>query len=149
MYLLRIFRQLNDKPSFIAGGKSVAYSFYFGNLNLIFNYFVESSLSLSKSNTLIYQGAPIPPMDNLKKHATSSDNADQASGEVLDLHGSYTKEEEKAVLRKIDLVVLPLVRDSSYLGWFFRLMMHTSRCASCFFYNILTSRVSAMLVSSV
>ncbi|CAI7571480.1 unnamed protein product [Penicillium discolor] len=48
-------------------------------------------------------------MDNLEKHATSSDNADQANGEILDLHGSYTKEEEKSVLRKIDLVVLPLM----------------------------------------
>lgn len=59
-------------------------------------------------------------MDNLEKHATSSDNADQANGEILDLHGSYTKEEEKAVLRKIDLVVLPLVRGSSYLRCFFQ-----------------------------
>ncbi|CAI7594441.1 unnamed protein product [Penicillium viridicatum] len=42
-------------------------------------------------------------MDNLEKHAASSDNADQANGEILDLHGSYTKEEEKAVLRKIEL----------------------------------------------
>ena len=89
-------------------------------------------------------------MDNLEKHAASSDNADQANGEILDLHGSYTKEEEKAVLRKIDLVILPFVRGSScLLGSFFRLMMHTSRCVSCFFYNTLISRVSAMLVSSV
>ncbi|KAJ5528695.1 hypothetical protein N7527_002088, partial [Penicillium freii] len=48
-------------------------------------------------------------MDNLEKHTASRDNADQANGEILNLHASYTKEEEKAVLRKIDLVILPFM----------------------------------------
>lgn len=59
-------------------------------------------------------------MDNLEKRATSSDNADPASGEMFELRGSYTKEEGKAVLRKIVLVILPFVRHSSCrLGSYF------------------------------
>lgn len=68
-----------------------------------------------KISTLVYQGALIPPvMDNLEKGATSSDDADQAKGEMFEPR-SYTEEEEKAVLRKIDSVILPFVRGSSCL----------------------------------
>lgn len=35
----------------------------------------------------------------------------EAPEAVLDMHVPYTEEEEKAVLRKIDLVVLPFVSD--------------------------------------
>lgn len=55
-------------------------------------------------------------MDNLEKRAASSDNADQTNGEMLEIRGSYTAEEEKAVLRKIDLVILPFVMGSSCLS---------------------------------
>lgn len=55
-------------------------------------------------------------MDNLEKRAASSDNADQSNGEILELQGSYTAEEEKTVLRKIDLVILPFVSASSCLS---------------------------------
>ncbi|KAJ6140041.1 Major facilitator superfamily domain general substrate transporter [Penicillium samsonianum] len=48
-------------------------------------------------------------MDNLEKRVASSDNADQTNGEMLEFRGSYTAEEEKAVLRKIDLVILPFM----------------------------------------
>lgn len=58
-------------------------------------------------------------MDNLEKHAASSNNADQMNGEMVELRGSYTPEEEKAVLRKIDLVILPFVSGSSCLPGFF------------------------------
>ncbi|KAJ6184975.1 hypothetical protein N7519_006276 [Penicillium mononematosum] len=48
-------------------------------------------------------------MDNLEKHAASSDNVDQTNGEMLEIRGNYTVKEEKAVLRKIDLVILPFM----------------------------------------
>ncbi|KAK4865663.1 hypothetical protein LT330_009096 [Penicillium expansum] len=48
-------------------------------------------------------------MENLEKHAASSENADPTKGEMIELRGSYTEEEEKAVLRKIDLVILPFM----------------------------------------
>jgi hypothetical protein len=51
-------------------------------------------------------------MENLEKHVASSDKADQLSGEMLEIRGNYTAEEEKAVLRKIDMVILPFVSDS-------------------------------------
>lgn len=54
-------------------------------------------------------------MENLEKHAASSENADPTKGEMIELRGSYTEEEEKAVLRKIDLVILPFVRGSNCL----------------------------------
>jgi hypothetical protein len=58
-------------------------------------------------------------MDNLEKHAASSDNVDQTNGEMLEIRGNYTVEEEKAVLRKIDLVILPFVSGSACpLGFF-------------------------------
>lgn len=34
------------------------------------------------------------------------------TGELVELRGSYTAEEEKAVLRKINTVILPLVSGS-------------------------------------
>lgn len=58
-------------------------------------------------------------MDNPEKHAASSDNVDQTNGEMLEIRGNYTVEEEKAVLLKIDLVILPFVRGSSCLTGFF------------------------------
>ena len=51
-------------------------------------------------------------MDNLKKNVATSDKADQMSGEMFEIRGSYTAEEEKAVLRKIDMVILPFVSDA-------------------------------------
>ncbi|CAG8905917.1 unnamed protein product [Penicillium nalgiovense] len=48
-------------------------------------------------------------MDNPEKHAASSDNVDQTNGEMLEIRGNYTVEEEKAVLLKIDLVILPFM----------------------------------------
>jgi hypothetical protein len=37
-------------------------------------------------------------------------------GDVVDVQGSYTPEEEKALVRKIDKVILPFVSSSS-LPW--------------------------------
>jgi hypothetical protein len=52
-------------------------------------------------------------MEKSQKHTGDSDNADRTDGEMLELSGGYTVEEEKAVLRKIDMVILPFVRDIS------------------------------------
>lgn len=57
-------------------------------------------------------------MEILKKEVASSGNADRMSGEMLELRGDYTAEEEKAVLRKIDMVILPFVWNSSCLPSF-------------------------------
>jgi hypothetical protein len=54
-------------------------------------------------------------MDILKENVASSDNADTLSGEMLEVRGSYTAEEEKAVLRKIDMVILPFVSSSHHV----------------------------------
>jgi hypothetical protein len=51
-------------------------------------------------------------MDILKESAGSNDNADRTDGEMLELSGGYTVEEERAVLRKIDMVILPFVSDT-------------------------------------
>lgn len=50
-------------------------------------------------------------MDNAleKKMSAPMPDEPEARGEILDLDDSYTPEEEKAVLRKIDLVILPFV----------------------------------------
>jgi hypothetical protein len=48
-------------------------------------------------------------MDKIKNHVAVSDNADQTNGKMFEIRGSYTAEEEKAVLRKIDMVILPFV----------------------------------------
>jgi hypothetical protein len=53
-------------------------------------------------------------MDNAleKKMSASKTDEPEARGEILDLDDSYTPEEEKAVLRKIDMVILPFVSRS-------------------------------------
>nr|AAV91786.1 hypothetical protein [Penicillium canescens] len=48
-------------------------------------------------------------MDILKESPECSDNADRTDGEMLELSGGYTVEEERAVLRKIDMVILPFM----------------------------------------
>ena len=50
-------------------------------------------------------------MEILKESPESSDNADRTDGEILELSGGYTVEEERAVLRKFDMVILPFVSD--------------------------------------
>jgi len=44
------------------------------------------------------------------KAPVSNDNGHQAAGEILDFGEGYTPAEGKAVLRKIDMVILPFVR---------------------------------------
>lgn len=41
--------------------------------------------------------------------ASDCANVDEKPGSVVDVGGSYTAEEERAVLRKIDLTVLPMM----------------------------------------
>ncbi|KAM5376317.1 hypothetical protein ACJZ2D_005539 [Fusarium nematophilum] len=48
-------------------------------------------------------------MDNLEKKTSATVKEPETSGEILDLNDSYTPEEEKAVLRKIDTVILPFM----------------------------------------
>jgi hypothetical protein len=52
-------------------------------------------------------------MDNAleKKMSAPKPDEPEARGEILDMDDSYTPEEEKAVLRKIDMVILPFVSD--------------------------------------
>jgi hypothetical protein len=90
-------------------------------------------------------------MDILKESPERSDDADRTDGEMLELSGGYTVEEERAVLRKIDMVILPFVSDicrcsNMNLSW---LTLCALRCVSSFSCNISTSRASAMLVYSV
>ena len=43
----------------------------------------------------------------------ASNGPDRAKGELVELpHASYTPDEEKAILRKIDMVILPFVSNS-------------------------------------
>ena len=49
-------------------------------------------------------------MDFISKDVTSN-GSDHSNGELVELPSPYTPEEEKAVLRKIDLVILPFVSD--------------------------------------
>lgn len=50
-------------------------------------------------------------MDSINKDVVSN-GSDHSKGEMVELPSPYTLEEEKAVLRKIDLVILPFVSDS-------------------------------------
>lgn len=73
-------------------------------------------------------------------------------GAVAEIQASYTPEEEKKVLRKIDSVVLPFVsfnssRKNQYNDNVCANIL--DRCASSFSCSTSTSRVSAMPVSSV
>lgn len=59
------------------------------------------------------------PMKITKDAAGNGD--DRSKGEMVELPlTSYTPEEEKAVLRKIDMVILPFVSDSHRSLWFHR-----------------------------
>lgn len=49
-------------------------------------------------------------MDTINKDVASNES-DHSKGELVELPSSYTPEEEKAVLRKIDMVILPFVRN--------------------------------------
>lgn len=44
------------------------------------------------------------------KSPVSNDDGQNAAGEILDFSEGYTPAEEKTVLRKIDMVILPFVR---------------------------------------
>ena len=57
-------------------------------------------------------------MDNAFEKKMSAPKLDEpeARGEILDMDDSYTPEEEKAVLRKIDMVILPFVSDRIAIG---------------------------------
>lgn len=44
------------------------------------------------------------------KVPVSNDDGQHAAGEILDFSEGYNPAEEKAVLRKIDMVILPFVR---------------------------------------
>ncbi|KAJ5801548.1 uncharacterized protein N7518_003616, partial [Penicillium psychrosexuale] len=55
------------------------------------------------------------PIDNFSKDIANKES-DRMTGELVELRGSYTAEEEKAVLRKINTVILPL--SLSYTGIF-------------------------------
>jgi hypothetical protein len=84
---------------------------------------------------------------------------------MVELRGSYSPEEEKAVLRKIDLVILPFVSGSTKDGSIAETLLvkvlqekdeaHLEVCVvslrkkPSFSCNTLTSRVSAMLPSLV
>lgn len=59
---------------------------------------------------------------------------------------SYTREEEKRVLRKLDCVILPMVCSDGIFSRSESLRV-VFRCAWSFSFSILTSRVSAMLLS--
>lgn len=51
-------------------------------------------------------------MDSSKEHDSFKDEAHRTSGEIIGVcegYEGYTVEEEKAVLRKIDMVILPFV----------------------------------------
>lgn len=50
-------------------------------------------------------------MDTISKDVVSH-GSDHSKGEMVELPSPYTPEEEKAVLRKIDMVILPFVSDS-------------------------------------
>lgn len=69
------------------------------------------------------------------------DDALRRDSDIVAVSDGYTVEEEKAVLRKIDMVILPFV--SFYLPsrtfWVATHYQHF-RCASYSSYNILTSR---------
>ncbi|CDM32921.1 unnamed protein product [Penicillium roqueforti FM164] len=55
------------------------------------------------------------PIDNFSKDIANKES-DRMTGELVELRGSYTAEEEKPVLRKINTVILPL--SLSYTGIF-------------------------------
>ena len=46
-----------------------------------------------------------------------NDDGKQAAGAILDFSDGYTPAEEKAVLRKIDMVIMPFVRDPNKAIW--------------------------------
>lgn len=49
-------------------------------------------------------------MNDFKSPDTVKEEGDQSSGDIVGEYETYTPEEEKAVLRKIDMVILPFVR---------------------------------------
>lgn len=54
-------------------------------------------------------------MDNSvesKPPPSVNDDEQEERGEIIELNEEYTAEEERAVLRKIDMVILPFVRTS-------------------------------------
>lgn len=66
-------------------------------------------------------------MDNAleKKMSAPKPDEPESRGEILDMNDSYTPEEEKAVLRKIDMVILPFVCHSIIIHLLSRLTNST------------------------
>ena len=61
---------------------------------------------------------PPPNMDSSKERKSFKDEAGRLSGEIVGVcegYEGYTAEEEKAVLRKIDMVILPFVSAQLFL----------------------------------
>lgn len=48
-------------------------------------------------------------VDKIDQNASHSADPDEKAGRLVELGESYTVEEEKAVLRKIDLTILPMM----------------------------------------
>lgn len=74
------------------------------------------------------------------KHPPASVPDDQDAGTTINPQITYTAEEEKAVLRKIDLVILPFVRPMPG-PMAMTVLTPSSSCASSFSYSTSTSRV--------
>lgn len=56
-------------------------------------------------------------MDSPKRASADIDVAEKRDGEMMHMSAPYTPEEEKALVRKIDMFILPFVRGSCVGLW--------------------------------